>query len=84
MSIKSGTIECLFDYTKHRNRDKDGILRIWKTKWVGDYSSRIGTDYEAACDLLKAILKYDKEKSYRYFVLEIEITTIISVKEMES
>ena len=57
-------------------RDKDGILRIWNTKWSKYYSSVHSRRTEKECmDIIVGILKYDYLKGEDYGCLQVVTNT---------
>ncbi len=65
--------------------DSDGIIRICKTKWEDEltYVDR-RMPLEKAKNILRGILKYDKDKNSQYKIVEIEVNSVTEVNELES
>ena len=62
-------------------RDKDGILRVCKTKWESEcYENNCMWSEEKAKEILAGILKYDADKDAEYKLAKITIVEKMNIE----
>ncbi len=65
----------------HYGKDKDGILRVCKTKWESEfYESNCIRGKGRAKEILAGILKYDADKDAEYKLAKITIVEKMNIE----